>query len=670
MSDTPKKTRSTKAQSSKKPKHHPNAERATASDPKPNQGHYTTSNPTEPAEHRDSDSTHNTVHNHDRNDGAGFDSAAPGMMDFWTGMVEQSTQFWQSYVSQFSKSGTRADPFHVARSFLSLANELQERPDLMENARKDFVNRYMQIYLNTLSRIQGEDENEPDPSHQDTAAQAKPAPGDRRFKDPAWTENAVFDFFRQTYLLASNLVEETVDSASEGLSATDREKIRFFTRQLTDAVSPTNFAMLNPAVLKETIETKGENFRQGLENFMADFDKDGSFRMSMTDPNAFVVGQDLAATKGRVVWKTPVFELLHYAPTTSDQYVRPLIIFPPWINRYYILDMRPENSLVLWLLNQGRDVFMVSWVNPDETLRDHSWDSYIDEAQEALRVVTEMTGQKKVDVAAYCIGGTLIATLLAWLGQSKADHPIASVTFFTTLLDFENSGEIKIFTDEAQIQDLEASMEKKGYLDGDKMAAAFNMLRANDLIWNFFVNNYLLGKKPPAFDLLYWNSDSTRLPGQTAQSVSAELLLLNNELGQGTFVVKGRKVRLADINVPSFFVATQDDHIAPWVGVYDGMKQITGSKRDFVLTGSGHIAGIINPAGGERTKYSYWYEGKSDASASDWLETTQQEPGSWWPYWHRWLLSQAEEKAPARPVETKDFRGLEDAPGSYVCKRY
>jgi len=498
---------------------------------------------------------------------------------------------------------------------------------------------------------------------QDSPPVVVPAKGDARFKGEDWSGHFVFDYIKQSYLIAARHMQHAV-AGVEGLPEDSQKKIAFFTRQYVDALAPSNFAATNPEVLRETMASGGQNLIKGLSNLLGDIEKgEGQLRISMTDETAFQLGKNVATTPGKVVFQNALMQLIQYQPATSAVYRRPLLIIPPWINKYYILDLRPSNSFIKWALDQGHTVFVVSWVNPDQALAGKTFADYMTEgALAAMDAVRKATGEDKLNVIGYCLGGTLLGSALAYLA-ARGEERVGSATFFVALLDFSQPGELGVFIDEEQVQNLERRMNERGYLEGSEMASTFNLLRANDLVWSFVINNYLMGKDPFPFDLLYWNSDATRMPAKM-HSFYLRNMYLKNQLGvPGAIELAGVPIDLSKVKLPAYFISTVEDHIAPWKSTYKGAKYLGGPVR-FVLGGSGHIAGIVNPPAAK--KYHYWTNEGLPATAEAWLEGATQRPGSWWEDWQHWIAAQnGDDKVPARIPS----RAIEDAPGSYVMQR-
>jgi len=489
---------------------------------------------------------------------------------------------------------------------------------------------------------------------------------DRRFSDESWNENVAFDYIKQFYLLSSKYILNT-GLENKQIDKKYAQEIDFYTKQCVDALSPSNFAATNPTVLKQTIDSKGENIVQGINALFEDLvrGKGQKLMTKMTDTSSFEIGKNIATTPGKVVFQNELIQLIQYTPTTKTVYETPLLIVPPWINKFYILDLREENSFIKWAVEQGHTVFVISWKNPDASYADTKFEDYmLNGVLTAIDQVKQETGINNVNAVGYCIGGTLLAATNAYLA-SKRRKPIKSATYFTTLVDFEEPGDLGVFISEEKLDSLDAEMEKDGFLDGSTMAAVFNMLRANDLIWPFFINNYLLGKEPTAFDLLYWNSDSTRIPAK-AHSYYLRNCYLHNLLREpGGIELNGTPIDLRKIKIPTYFISTREDHITPWKSTYEGARLMSGPTR-FVLGGSGHIAGIINPP--VKNKYNYWTNNEIEVDADDWLDNAKSNEGSWWTDWQKWISTKSGKKVPARkPGE--NLKIIEDAPGSYVKER-
>jgi len=579
----------------------------------------------------------------------------PGMV---TRTMADVAERSQRLVADFLKRQSAAapaspDPLNVGSAFMEMTTRLMANPARLMQAQIGFWQDYLTLWQNTARRMLGEQA----PSVIDEGK------GDRRFKDDAWRENEVFDFIRQSYLLSSRFISNVVHGA-EGLDAKSAQKVDFYTRQFVDAMSPANFLLTNPEVLRRTAETGGENLLKGLSNLLQDLERGhGQLRIRMTDDTKFKVGENIAVTPGKVVYRNDLMELIQYTPTTPEVLKRPLLIIPPWINKYYILDLRPKNSFIRWAVEQGHTVFVISWVNPDEALAEKGFEDYMREGPyAALDAIEKATGEKNANVIGYCLGGTLLASTLAHMA-AKRDTRVKSATFFTTMIDFEEAGELGVFIDEEQLQSLEEKMSRRGFLEGAEMANTFNMLRANDLIWSFVVNNYLLGQDPFPFDLLYWNGDSTRMPARMHSFYLRRMYQQNDLVKPGAIELDGVKIDLRKIKLPTYMLSTREDHIAPWKSTYKG-TQVYGTKPRFVLAASGHIAGVVNPP--DAGKYSHWVNEENPAEPDEWFRGATELSGSWWPDWQRWITGLDKTVVPARQPGEGGLPALEDAPGSYV----
>lgn len=521
---------------------------------------------------------------------------------------------------------------------------------------------YMDIWMRSLSRFAGT----PDPS---PPVDVRPLPRDRRFSDEDWTRNPFFAVLRQAYAVTTSWAEKLVEQAD--LDDHTRHKANFYLRQVTSALSPANFALTNPEVFRETVASHGANLVEGMRMFAEDIAAGGgNLRLRQTDSSTFIVGQNLASTPGNVVARNDLCEILHYAPTTDTVLKRPLLIVPPWINKYYILDLTAEKSFIRWCVDQGHSVFMVSWVNPDARHADKGWEAYMREGIDfALDTIEKVSDETEVNAIGYCVGGTLLASTLAYHAKT-GNTRVASATFLAAQVDFVHAGDLKVFVDEAQLAAIEKHMQAVGYLDGSMMAVAFNMLRASELIWPYVVNNYLRGREPLPFDLLYWNSDSTRLAAAN-HSYYLRSCYLENRLSQGQMIIAGEEISLSDITIPVFNLATRDDHIAPAKSVFIG-SALFGGDVEFVLAGSGHIAGVINPP--SREKYQYWTgplarDAASGETLEEWMSSAEEWKGSWWPHWQAWIEAKDAMRVPARQPGDNGGEVLGDAPGTYVLVR-
>ena len=489
---------------------------------------------------------------------------------------------------------------------------------------------------------------------------------DKRFNAPQWRENPVFDMIRQSYVLVSDRLLGSVD-AIEGIDARQREKLRFATRAFVDAMAPSNFAATNPLVIERALETKGESLLKGLENMLRDLSKG---QLTHTDPEAFEIGRNIAVTPGKVVRRTPLYELIQYSPTTGEVHETPLIIFPPWINRYYILDLNPKKSFIKWAVDQGLTVFVVSWKSADETLKDTTLDDYVLKGQvDAIDTVRDLLGVPSVHVIGYCVAGTTLACTLALLAARGEADKVASATFFTAQVDFSEAGDLNLFVSDEMMQMIEQMSAEKGYMDGRYMAATFNMLRGRDLIWNYVANNYLLGEDYPPFDLLHWNGDTTNLPAKWHQAYLRDFYKDNKLVTPGGISVDGTPIDLTKVETPTYVQSGREDHIAPAHSVWKITKHFKGPLR-FVLAGSGHIAGVVNPP--EAGKYQYWTnEAKAD-TLDEFIAGATETKGSWWPDWVRWIGARGERMVAAKGARVPGrgkLKAIEDAPGSYVRGR-
>jgi polyhydroxyalkanoate synthase subunit PhaC len=570
-------------------------------------------------------------------------------------VAQRASKLLTEHIQRQVKKGISApaDELGIAQAFMDMMAKMLANPYKLAQAQMNLVWDYFSLWQHSSLRFMG----------MDTAPIASPAKDDKRFKDAQWEEHFLFDFIKQSYLITARHIHDSVSNV-EGMSDNSEKKVNFFTRQFIDALSPSNFAITNPEVFRETVKSHGQNLVKGFNNLLRDIeDGDGNLRIKMTDTTAFELGKNVATTPGKVIFQNDLIQLLQFNPTTKEQFKKPLLIFPPWINKYYILDLREKNSYIKWATDQGHSVFVMSWVNPDERLAKRSFEDYVTEAAlVAVDKVCEQTGEKEINAVGYCLGGTLLASTLAYM-TAKKDKRIASATFFTTMLDFSIPGELGVFIDEQQVSSLEKKMAERGFLEGTEMAGTFNMLRSNDLIWSFVVNNYLMGKDPFPFDLLFWNSDSTRMP-YAMHSFYLRNMYMNNLLKEpGGIALAGVPIDLGKIKTPSYFISAVEDHIAPWKSTFLGAQLFSGPVR-FVLGGSGHIAGIVNPPAAN--KYGYWLNDDLAETAEEWLEGASQQPGSWWNDWQQWVTAADDRKVAARdPVKGK-LKVLEDAPGSFA----
>ena len=542
------------------------------------------------------------------------------------------------------------DPFNVAPAMTSVMTSLAARPEKLFQAQADLFGRYMDLWSTTSRRAMGED--------------VAPAPStDKRFRDPAWSENPVFDVMRQSYLVTSDWMNGLVSSV-EDVDPRVKRRAEFFTKLLTDAFSPANFLASNPAALKALAETGGESLVKGMQNFAADLERgNGKLKISQADYGQFKVGENVATAPGQVVWRDELFELIQFDAATETQHAIPLLIFPPWINKFYIMDLQPANSLIRWLSAQGFTVFICSWVNPDIDKAEFGFNDYLNKGiYRAIAKVLEQTDQKQLNAVGYCIGGTLLGSALAHMTANK-DTRVASATFFAAQHDFAEAGDLLLFTDEHWLAEIEQQMDAAGgVLPGAAMAETFNALRANDLIWSFFVSNYLMGKAPPAFDLLFWNADQTRMPKRLHLDYLRRMYG-QNALAKGEFEIDGQRIDLSTVKTPLYFLSSREDHIAPMNSVYRSAR-LFGGPVTYTLAGSGHIAGVINPPAAN--KYQHWINPALPETLEEWQAGAQQHPGSWWTHWAAWLREKSGKTIPARDPKTGPLKPIEPAPGAYV----
>lgn len=548
------------------------------------------------------------------------------------------------------------DPFHVTPALTEVMGKLASQPDRVLRAQADLFSRYMDLWQAAARRVGGE-QVEPVIS---------PKAGDKRFNDPEWSDQPVFDVMKQSYLLTSEWLN-TLVSEVDGVDPMTKRRVEFFTKMLTDAFSPTNFLISNPAALREVIATKGASLAKGMENFAADLARgEGQLAISQTDEKPFEIGRNIATAPGKVIYQNGLLQLLQFSPTTEQVHEIPLLIFPPWINKWYILDLRVENSMIRWLTAQGFTVFVASWVNPNAEQAAKGFEEYmIEGVYDATAQVMKQTGVDRVNTVGYCIGGTLLACAMAHM--AKVDDPrINSATFFASQQDFTEAGDLALFTSDDWVDDIERRMDADGgYLRSQSMADTFNALRANDLIWSFFVNNYLLGKEPKPFDLLFWNADQTRMPKTLHLSYLREFYG-RNMLARGELTLGGQVLDMGQIKTPVFIQASKDDHISPFRSVYRSAR-LFGGPTTFLLAGSGHIAGVINPP--SANKYQHWLNPSLPPAAEDWLSGAEETPGSWWPAWSAWLKERSGGMVAARDPEKGPLKPIEDAPGSFVLVR-
>ena len=570
--------------------------------------------------------------------------------DAFAGSAAQFVQAGQNMMQQFMDYLGKAGAQAGAQAGATPVPPVD--PQAVTALQKQFMDQQMSLWQAVLNKKPG----------QDPAFKVAPEPGDRRFSAPEWKESPIYDYLHQAYLLNTQYLKQVV----EVIPAEDeksKERMRFLARQMADAMAPSNFAATNPEFIKLALETKGQSITDGINNLIKDFEKG---RISMTDESVFEVGKNIATTEGAVVYENELMQLIQYAPLTPKVGTRPLVVVPPCINKFYIMDLQPDNSLIRFMVEQGNTVFLVSWRNPKEDLGHASWDDYLENGPiTALRVAREITKVKQVNALGFCVGGTILTSALAVL-KARGEDPVASLTLLTTLLDFSDTGEIGLFIDEKGVAAREGTIGKEGLLPARDLANTFSFLRANDLVWNYVTGNYLKGQKPQAFDLLYWNSDSTNLPGPFACWYMRNMYLENNLRVPGKLDMCGTKVDLGQLDMPVYLLATREDHIVPWHSAYQSTRLLGGKVR-FVLGASGHIAGVINPV--SKNKRSYWVNDDVKNDAEGWLAAAEERKGSWWADWADWLKPlSGEQRAPRKPGNAK-YKPIEPAPGRYVKER-
>jgi polyhydroxyalkanoate synthase len=545
------------------------------------------------------------------------------------------------------------DTSSLGFDFFELMTKMMTNPAAVASAQIDLFYGTLNVWQKTAERMFM------------LRAQEANAPKDRRFKHPEWSENALFSFVKDSYLVAAKSILTAVREV-QGIDDATARKVDFYTRQFVDALSPSNFVATNPEVLAATLDSGGQNLLRGLENLFADLERgNGRLSITMTDMKAFRLGENIATTPGKIIYQNELMQLIQYGPSTQEVQKRPLLIVPPWINKFYVLDLQPKNSFIKWAVDQGHTVFVISWVNPDEKLAEKSFENYMMEGPlAALDAIESATGERSVNTIGYCLGGTLLASTAAYL-TAKGNNRIASVTYFVTLVDFTNVGEMAVFIDEEQLASLERRMRERGYLEAQDMATSFNMLRANDLIWSFAVNNYLLGKEQLPFDLLFWNSDSTRMPAEMHSFYLRKMYHQNLLAKPAGINLADTPIDLSKISTPTFILSTREDHIAPWKSTYAATRLYSGPVK-FVLSASGHMAGVISAPG---SKYGHWTNNNLPPSPDEWFAGATPHQGSWWPVWDEWVSQLDSDRVPAREPGGGKLTIMEDAPGSYVRVR-
>ena len=571
-------------------------------------------------------------------------------------MAERSQRVIAEFIEQkvIEQQRSGPDPYNVSGAFAEMAANLLNDPKKVVNASFNLWQDYLTLGHALAHQMLGET----------IPPVVEPAPTDKRFKDDMWQQNMVFDFIKQTYLVSARWAQNLVNSVDD-LDQSTAQKVDFHTRQMIDALAPSNFVITNPEVLRATVETRGENLVKGLNNLLADIERGkGKLSISMTDYDAFKVGENIAATPGKVIYRNDMIELIQYAPTTEQVNETPLLIVPPWINKYYVLDLKPRNSFVAWARDQGHTVFIISWVNPDTSLAEKNFDHYMAEGPlAAMDAIEQATGAKQVNALGFCLGGTLLTSTLAWLTAKGQASRVKCATLLATMTDFSQPGELGVFIDEMQVRMLENKMSAHGYLEAHELFDTFNKLRANDLIWSFVIRNYLLGKDPYPFDLLYWNSDTTRMPAAMFSTYLRKMYKENQLVVPGGITMNGVALDLSKIKTPLYMMSAHDDHIAPWASTFSLTGLAAGPVR-FVLGGSGHIAGVINPPIAQ--KYCYWTNSRKYKNPQTWLAAAKENPGSWWTDWAEWIAKSTGPKVPARHPGDGALSPLCDAPGTYV----
>ena len=576
--------------------------------------------------------------------------------DLWQEIFQKTIDLSQSYYTYGIKTAEKqmTDDYGIHKAFTSLSEQLLSDPEKLSNSTTQFWEEQINLWEKWINS--------------DPTVVKKPdiEKVDSRFRSKLW-DTWLFDYVRNAYLLTAEHLQKTVNDI-DSLDERTARKVKFFTKQYVDAMSPTNFAALNPDVLKATVDSNGGNLLSGLNNLLDDLKKGkGELAIKMVDPNAFELGKDVATTDGKVVYQNELMQLIQYQPTTKSVLETPLLIIPPWINKYYILDLTPRNSFIKWAIDQGHTLFVISWVNPDARHAHKTFDNYLVEGPlAALDVIDKRCKTNTTNLVGYCLGGTLTAVLLGWLKSNKQEKRVNSTTFFTSMIDFNEPGELGVFVDPEGVDALEKRMASKGYLEASEMASTFNMLRSNDLIWSFVVNNYLLGKDPVPFDLLFWNSDATRMPAKMHSYYLRNMYIHNKLREPKGLTIAGRSIDLSTVTTPCYFISAKDDHIAPWKSTFAGAK-LFGGKVRFVLGGSGHIAGIVNPP--VANKYCFWANDELTHEAESWLQNADRFDGSWWSDWSVWISSQGSRTVNARKIRNNRTNPFEDAPGSYAKLR-
>ena len=537
-----------------------------------------------------------------------------------------------------------------------------DNPQKFAEMHMDFTRKWMELWQKSVTEfVSGTHEQAKDASQQSGIPHRK----DRRFSSELWEKSAFFSFIKQYYLMTADIFEDAINDA-EHIDEDTKKRVGFYLKQYIDAMAPTNFLFTNPDVIQETIDSKGENLVRGFENLINDMERgQGLLKISTTDYKAFEIGKNIAKTKGKVVFRNHLMELIQYEATTEKVHKKPVFISPPWINKYYILDLQEKNSFVKWLTDKGHTVFIISWVNPGKEHAACNFATYVhDGVLKALDVVQDITKEKSCNAIGYCVGGTALTMALSYLHTKGLEDQIASATFFTTLVDFSHAGDLKLFMDETHLDIIDSEMEIKGYLPAEIFRNTFSMLRANDMIWSFVVNNYLMGQTPFPFDILFWNDDTTNMPAALHHSYLKDLYLQNKLAIPNGFEIDDVPIDVTKIKTPTYCLATMDDHIVPWISAYKTTQLFSG-PIEFTLSASGHVAGVINHP--DKNKYCYWKSKKSETTAEEWYNGAKMHKGSWWPDFEKWLSKHSGgEQVPARKCGNKTHKPLDDAPGRYV----
>lgn len=576
------------------------------------------------------------------------------LLDF--SVLENLSEYYKRLVQ---KPLTIFDPEIVNKTLYQVQSKIVEKffenPANWEDMQKAYWGQHESLVKSTLLRLSGDE----------GPTIISPESGDKRFRHESWNNQPIYDYLKQSYLLHAKFLKGLVESL-EGVDEKTRQKINFYTRHYIDALSPTNFPQTNPEVLKEMLDSKGESLLRGLKNLMHDINESKGYApLRMTATNAFKIGENLATTPGKIVFQNDLIQLIQYLPTTEKVKKLPLLMIPPWINKYYIFDLKAENSFVKWALNEGLTIFIISWVNPDESHAETSLSDYVfDGLNEAIQQVREITGEEKINALGYCAGGILLNSLLAYHAKIGINL-IASATVVATPIDFDKAGDLMVYICEEQLDKLEKHVLKKGYLEAKSMIMTFNMLRANELVWSFYINNYLMGRDPFPFDLLYWNSDATRMPGKMHIEYLRKILLENGLTHKNKVQFKGVGIDLSEIKIPLFIMASIDDHIAPWKSAYP-LYNMSGGNNVFILGASGHVAGVINHP--DKNKYHYWTNSSKENDPDKWFEGASEQPGSWWPEWLSWIQNYSGSSVPGRIIDER--RVIEETPGSYALQSF